>query len=220
MKTNAELQRDVQEAIKWEPLLHAAEIGVIVSDGIVTLTGTVDSYAKKMEAERAAKKVAGVKAIAENIDVKFPSSFSKTDAEVAEEVVGALKAAYNVPDDRVKVQVEDGWVTLEGDVPWYYQKEAAESAVKYLTGVKNVKNNIQVKSKLHDALEKKNIQRALNRSAINDENIEVEVSGTTVTLDGTVDSWYQREEAGRIAWKTPGVQNVKNNLVVDYSYAY
>ena len=219
MKTNQELQTDVQNAIKWEPLLHAAEIGVTAKDGVVSLTGVVDSYAKKVEAENAAKKVIGVKALVEKIEVHFPSEWTKTNAEIANEVLSALNANWSVPKDKVTVKVEDGWVTLEGELPWNYQKEAAKSAVHYLTGVKGVINNIKIKSETHDAIEKKDVENAIGRSwAVDDSDIQVEVSGTTVTLTGTVDSWYQKDEAGRIAWNTPGIWHVKNELVVDYYY--
>ena len=219
MKSNTELQTDVQNAIKWEPLLHAAEIGVTAKDGVVSLTGVVDSYAKKVEAENAAKKVIGVKALVEKIEVHFPSEWTKTNAEIANEVLSALNANWSVPKDKVTVKVEDGWVTLEGELPWNYQKEAAKSAVHYLTGVKGVINNIKIKSETHDAIEKKDVENAIGRSwAVDDSDIQVEVSGTTVTLTGTVDSWYQKDEAGRIAWNTPGIWHVKNELVVDYYY--
>lgn len=220
MINNEELQKDVQRAIKWEPLLHAAEIGVTAKDGVVSLTGVVDSYVKKMEAENAAKKVIGVKALVENIEVKFPSNWTKTDAEVANEVLSALKVNYSVPNDKVTVKVEKGWVTLEGELPWNYQREAAESATKYLTGVKGLTNNIKIKSTIHDAMEKKDVEKALRRSVIDDSDIMVSVSGTTVTLSGTVNSWFQKDEAGRIAWNTPGIMHVKNELAVDYEYAY
>ena len=222
MKNNGELQRDVQNAIKWEPLLHAAEIGVTVKDGgVVSLTGVVDSYTKKMEAENAAKKVIGVKAIVENIEVKFPSSWTKTDAEIADEILLALKANWGVPKDKkIGVKVENGWVTLEGELHWNYQKEAAKSAVKYLKGVKGVTCDIKIKAESHDAIEQKDIEDAIGRSwSIDDNDIQVKVSGTTVTLSGTVTSWYQKEEAARIAWNTPGISHVKNELVVDYYYA-
>jgi osmotically-inducible protein OsmY len=218
MKTNAELQRDVQKALQWEPLLHSAEIGVTAKDGIVSLTGVVDSYAKKMEAENAAKRVSGLKALVENIEVKFPNSLYKTDAEVAKEVLNALKANYSIPDDNIKVKVEDGKVTLEGELPWNYQKEEAGQAIKYLIGVKGVINNIKIKSEVDDAIQKKDIEDALRRSTIDDSEIKVSVSGTTVTLTGTANSWYQKEEAGRIAWKTPGIWNVRNELEIDYEY--
>lgn len=220
MKTNAELQTDVQNAIKWEPLLNAAEIGVTAKDGVISLTGVVDSYAKKVEAENAAKKVIGVKALVEKIEVKFPSSFVKTSLEIANEVLAALKSNWSVPEDKVTVKVEDGWVTLEGELPWNYQKEAAKSATTYLAGVKGVTNNIKIKSESHDTIEKKEVEKAIGRSwSVDDSDIVVSVSGTTVTLKGTVGSWYQKEEAARIAWNTPGIWHVKNELEVDYYYS-
>jgi osmotically-inducible protein OsmY len=220
MKNNQELQTDVQNAIKWEPLLNAAEIGVTAKDGIVSLTGVVDSYSKKMEAENAAKKVIGVKAIVENIEIKFPNSWTKTDAEIANEVLSGLKNNWSVPNEKVTVKVENGWITLDGELPWNYQKEAAKSAINYLTGVKGVTNNIKIKSESHDAIEKKDVENAIGRSwSVDDSDINVSVSGTTVTLTGTVNSWYQKEEAGRIAWNTPGIWHVKNELAVDYYYA-
>lgn len=221
MKTNQELQRDVENSIKWEPLLHAAEIGVTAKDGVVSLTGIVDSYVKKMQAENAAKKVFGVKALVENIEVKFPSTWAKTDLEVANEVLAALKANYSVPNEKIKLKVEKGWVTLEGELTWNYQKEAALSATKYLTGVKGVSNNIKLKPTAHDKIEKEAVELAIRRSwSIDNSDIHVAVDGNTVTLSGTVDSWYQREEAGRIAWNTPGIWHLKNDLAVDYEYAF
>ena len=220
MKNNSELQADVQNAIKWEPLLNAAEIGVTAKDGVVSLTGVVDSYAKKLEAESAAKKVIGVKALVEGIEVKFPSDWSKSNAEIANEVLAALKSDWVVPNDKVTVKVEGGWVTLDGELAWNYQKEAAKNAVKYLIGVKGITNNIKIKSESHDAIEQKDVEDAIARSwAIDDNDITVKVSGTTVTLTGIVTSWYQKEEAGRIAWNTPGIWHVKNELEVDYYYA-
>ena len=221
MKNNSELQADVQNAIKWEPLLNAAEIGVTAKDGVVSLTGVVDSYAKKMEAENAAKKVIGVKALVEKIEVKFPNSWSKTNVEIANEVLAALKSNWSVPQDKITVKVEDGWVTLDGELPWNYQKEAAKSAVNFLTGVKGVSNNIKIKSEIHDAIEQKDVEKAIARSwAVDDNDIHVKVSGTTVTLSGEVNSWYQKEEAGRIAWNTPGIWHVKNELAVDYYHTF
>lgn len=221
MKNNAELQTDVQNAIKWEPLLHAAEIGVTAKDGVVSLSGFVDSYAKKMEAENAAKKVIGVKALVENIEVRFSNLWSKTDVEIANEVLTALTANWSVPDNKVTVKVENGWVTLDGNLHWNYQKEAAKNCINYLSGVKGVTNNIKIKSETHDAIEKKDVENAIARSwSIDDSDINVSVSGTTVTLTGTVSSWYQREEAARIAWNTPGIWAVNNDLEVDYYYDY
>jgi len=219
MKNNSELQTDVQNAIKGEPSLIAAEVGVTAKDGVVSLTGVADSYAKKMEAENAAKKVIGVKALVEKIEVKFPNTWSKTNVEIANEVLAALKSNWSVPKDKVTVKVEDGWVTLEGELPWNYQREAAKNAINYLTSVKGVSNKI--KSELYNAIEKKEVENAIARSwSVDDNNMEVKVSGTTVTLSGTVTSWYQRDKAEQIAWNTPRIWHVKNELVVDYKYAY
>jgi len=221
MKNNEELQNDVQNAIKWEPLLHAAEIGVTAKEGVVSLTGVVDSFAKKMEAENAAKKVIGVKALVENIEVKFPSTWTKTDAEIANEILSALKANWGVPKDKkIGVKVEDGWVTLEGELAWNYQREAAKGAVKYLKGVKGLNNDIKIKAESHDAIEQRDVENAIGRSwSVDDTDIHVKVSGTTVTLSGNVTTWYQKDEAARLAWNTPGIWHVKNDLEVDYYYA-
>ena len=217
MKTNAELQKDVQDAIKWEPLLNAAEIGVTAKDGVVSLTGVVDSYIKKMEAENAAKKVIGVKAVVEKIEVKFANSFTKTNLEIANEALKALNSDWSIPKDKVTVKVENGWVTLEGELPWNYQKDNARRVVNHLTGVKGVSNEIKIKSETHDVIEQKDVEKALARDLSNDDNdIHVKVSGTKVTLTGTVKFWYHKDEAGRIAWKTPGIWHVQNDLVVDY----
>jgi osmotically-inducible protein OsmY len=220
MRSNEDLQKDVQNAIKWEPLLHAAEIGVTVKDGIVNLTGTVDSYAKKIEAEDAAKKVAGVKAIVEKIEIKFSNGYGKkTDNEIATEVVNAFKWNWEVPSNKVKVKVENGWVTLSGEVFWNYQKEAARLAVKNLLGVQGVTNSITIKSETQDEIEKKGIESALLRNwSINSQDIQVKVAGTKVTLKGKVHSLYQKDEAGRIAWNAPGVWSVENDLAIDYTY--
>ena len=155
MKNNSELQKDVQDAIKWEPLLNAAEIGVTVKDGIVTLTGTVDSYSKKTEAEDAAKNVAGVKAVVEKIEIKLNNGRAKKDDnEIAGEVLNALKWHWQIPNDKIKVKVEKGRVTLEGELEWNYQKEAAIKTVKNLLGVTNVTSFIIIKSESNDRIEK------------------------------------------------------------------
>ncbi|MGZ3884892.1 MAG: BON domain-containing protein [Bacteroidia bacterium] len=220
MKNNETLQKDVQNAIKWEPLLNAAEIGVTAKDGVVTLTGVVDSYTKKLEAEDAAKNVAGVKAVVEKIEIdlgKFPGT---SDNEIASAVLHALTWNFDVPNDKVKVKVEDGRVTLEGELAWNYQKEAAKKSVDHLIGVKAVVNKITIKSETHDEIQKRDIEEALVRNwSIDDRDITVKVSGHTVTLSGTVDSWYQKEEAARIAWKAPGVWALNNDLVVEYEYS-
>ena len=219
MKTDSQLQQDVIAELKWEPLLREAEIGVSAKDGVITLTGTVDGYAKKSEAEDAVKKVAGVKAVVEKIDVKYPSSWAKKDdGDIATEIVSAFKWNWEVPGEKVRARVEKGWVTLEGEVEWNYQSDAAHDAVKSLLGVVGVTNNIKIKSRTEDAIETADIQSALRRNwAVSDKDIRVTVSGHKATLTGTVDSWYQKSEAGRIAWNAPGVWNVGNELRVEYA---
>ncbi|WP_199120259.1 BON domain-containing protein [Pedobacter sp. ASV28] len=219
MKSNESLQKEVQDAIKWEPLLKAAEIGVTVKEGVVTLTGTVDSYVKKTEAEDAAKKVAGVKAIVENIVVKYGEWGVKNDNDIAKEILNAFKWNWQVPNDKITVKVEKGWVYLDGEVNWNYQKDAAKTAIKNLLGVNGVVNNIKIASDVKDAVEKGDIEKAIARNwSINDQDIQVNVSGNRVTLSGAVGSIFQKDEAARIAWNAPGVWFVDNNLEIEYDY--
>ena len=218
MKNNSELQTDVQDAIKWEPLMHAAEIGVTVKDGVVTLTGTVDSYGKKLEAEKAAKNVSGVRAVVEKIEVEFPHSWSRTDNDIAVEVLNALKSNWIIPAEKVKVKVENGLVTLDGELHWNFQREAAKTAVRYLSGVKGLTDNIIIKSETHDEIEKTSVESALKRNwNINDNDISVQATGHTIKLTGSVNSWFQKDEAARMAWDAPGVWSVENELAVDYA---
>jgi osmotically-inducible protein OsmY len=215
MKSNEELQLDVQDAIKWQPLLKAAEIGVTAKDGIVTLSGTVNSFTKKMEAENAAKNVIGVRAVVEEIDVDFENSLRKRDEEIAEEALSAMKWNWSVPDERIKLKVEDSWVTLEGSVEWNYQREAAQKCVSDLIGVKGVTNKIKLESKIPDVVERTDIENALSRSwLVDDRKIKVSVNKNKVTLRGSVESLFQKDEAERLAWNAPGVIDVVNELAV------
>jgi osmotically-inducible protein OsmY len=220
MKTDSQLQQDAIAELKWEPLLREAEIGVSAKLGVITLTGTVDSYVKKAEAEDAVKRVAGVKAVIEKIEIKYASDWAKKDdGDIATEIVNAFKWNLEIPSDKVKARVEKGWVTLDGQVEWNFQSEAARNAVRSLLGVTGVSNNIKVKSRTEDAIEKSEIESALKRNwSVSDQDIGVAVSGHKATLTGKVDSWFQREEAERIAWNAPGVWHVGNDLVVDYNY--
>ena len=219
MKTNEELQKDVLEAINWEPLLNAAEIGVIVKGGVVTLTGLVDSYAKKEEAENAAKSVTGVKVVVEKIDVKSDKIFGKkSDDEIAEDLIKAVKWNRQLPKDKIRAQVEDGWVSLEGEVEWNYQREAAYDIAKYQEGVKGVTNNITIMLN-KDQVEKEDIERAFKRNLLlDDTNITVNVTDNIVTLNGVVPSWFQKDKAEKIAWKARGIQDINNQLKVEYNY--
>lgn len=183
MKTNEQLQTDVENAIKWEPLLNAAEIGVTAKNGIITLTGTVNSFAKKNQAETAAKNVAGVKTVAESIQLNFGNTNKKSDTEIAQEILNAWKWNFEVPEEKIQVKVEYGWVTLEGELKWYNERKAAAKSVEHLLGVTGVSNNITIKSGTQDIVEKIDIQDAFTRSwTVDDENITVTVKDNQVTL--------------------------------------
>jgi VCBS repeat-containing protein len=216
MRTDLELQRDVIAELDWEPSLSGHEIGVAVKNGVVTLSGTVASYAKKIEAERAAEKVHGVKAVALDLNVKRPFSLVRTDTEIAHAALGALKWDVEVPDDRITLRVDDGRIVMEGDVDWQYQRNSAERAVRYLAGVKSVTNLITVKSKRvsrYDVSSK--IKDAFKRSAeIDSSKIDVETADSKVILKGVVRSWAERRDAELAAWSAPGVTQVDDRLAV------
>jgi len=221
MKINEILQKDVQDALKWEPLLHPAEIGVIAKDGIITLTGIVDSYAKKKHAEDAAKNVAGVKAVADEIEVMLDGPDHRPDAEIAADAVRMIEGSLVIPKDRVKITVEDGWITLEGVLHWNFQREMARHSVKDLPGVKGVLNDIKIEAEIVEEIEKTLVEKAFERHwSIKADDIDVDVSGNKIILSGKVHSLYEKEEAEKLAWKTPGVKAVDNKLVVDYNHLY
>jgi osmotically-inducible protein OsmY len=221
MKTDRELQTDVLDAIRWEPLLKQADIAVEVGDGVITLSGVVDSYVKKSQAEDTAKKVAGVKAVVEKIKVKFENDDEKSDGEIAAAVLTALKSNRDVPFDQIQVAVEDGHVTLDGKLEWNHQKEAAQKSVSTVEGIKVLANHITIETNHADAIEKADIEQAIKRNwALNNQDVEVYVSGNKVTLIGIVHSFYQKEEAERMAWNAPGVWTVNNEIMIDYDEQY
>ena len=215
MKSDSEIERDVRDELKWDPDLDAENIAVSVKDGVVTLAGFVKSYSDRLEAEAAAKRVAGVLAVANDIDVRLPAIDQRPDPDIAKAAVAALKSELPISYDKIKVIVKDGWITLEGAAEWQYQKTTAENAVRKVKGVKGVTNVITVKPKVQPSELQRKILEAFKRNAEVDANrITVEASGSEVILKGTVRSWIEREEAERVAWSAPGVTKVEDRIVV------
>jgi osmotically-inducible protein OsmY len=215
MKSDKEIKRNVEEELSWDPDIDATDIAVSVSKGVVTLTGFARSYLDKYEAEEAAKRVAGVVGVANDIEVRLPSTDERPDPEIARDAVSAIKSRLPLSAEGIKVVVKSGWVTLEGAVEWHYQRQTAESAVRCLRGVKGVSNLLQLKPKVQPNEIKKKIEQALRRMAEVDANrIQVETHGGEVVLKGTVRSWVEREEAERAAWAAPGVTKVEDRIAV------
>jgi osmotically-inducible protein OsmY len=216
-RTDEDIQRDVLAELKWDARVQPNEIGVSVKDGVVTLMGVVDSYGKRWAAEDAAHRVRGVNAVANDIEVRLPSSAERTDADIAAAAVRALEWDAFVPIEKLDVTVSKGWVTLRGEVEWQFQKEDAERVVRRLSGVRGVTNLITVKPRLSPAELKEKIEQALIRTAETDaQRITVDVQGSKIILKGTVRSWAERAAAERAAWSAPGVTSVENRITISY----
>ncbi|MGZ8398874.1 MAG: BON domain-containing protein [Gemmatimonadales bacterium] len=218
MTNSTKLQHEVQEELEWEPSLDASHIGVAaVQPGVVTLTGTVATYGEKVSAERAAKRVSGVRAVANDIEVRLIGSLKRTDTDIAQAVLRALEWDIAVPHEKIKARVDNGWVTLDGEVALQFQRAAAENAVRRLSGVRGVSNQIglQIRPAVEPAEVKGRIEAAFRRSAdIDARGIEVDAKNSMITLRGKVRTWAERDEAERAAWAAPGVLAVKDELIV------
>jgi osmotically-inducible protein OsmY len=215
VRSDDDIKRDVEQELRADPDINASDIAVAVKDGVVTLSGFVRSYMQKWQAERDVKRVAGVRGVANDIEVRLPLIHQKPDPEIAREVVQELKTELPYSHNLIKVVVSNGWVTLEGEVEWHYQKERAEAAARRVRGIKGITNYIEVKPRVGPEDIKRKIEEAFRRSAEVDANrITVETHGSQVILKGTVRSWAERDEAERAAWLVPGVRDVENRITV------
>jgi osmotically-inducible protein OsmY len=215
MRSDADIKRDVEDELKWDPDVDSTDIAVAVKNGVVALTGFVKSYSDKFEAEAATKRVAGVKAIANDIEVRLPAIDQRPDPDIARDAVAAIKNQLPLSSKKIKVVVKDGWISLEGDVEWYYQRTTTENAVRRVKGVKGVHNYIRIKPVVEPSGVKRKIEEAFRRNAEVDANrVQVEAHGSEVILKGTVRSWIEREEAERAAWAAPGVTKVEDQIAI------
>lgn len=215
MRSDEDVKRDVEDELRWDPDVDPTDIGVAVKDGVVTLAGFVRSYYQKWEAEVAAKRVAGVVGVANDLEVRLPGVDERPDPEIARDAVAEIRIQLPVSAENIRVIVKDGWVTLEGDVEWNYQREIAENVVRRLRGVRGISNLIKVKPRVEPSELKHKIEEAFRRHAeIDAERVTVEVSGSEVILRGVVRSWAERQEAERVAWSAPGITKVDNRIVV------
>ncbi len=216
MRLDADIKRDVEDELRWDPDIDATDIAVAVHNGVVALSGFVRSYAQKTEAERDAKRVAGVVGVANDIEVRLPLLDERPDPDIVRDAVNALKMELPYSSENIKVVAKNGWLTLEGAVEWNYARERAETAVKRLRGVKGVTNSISVKPKVAPHEIRRKIEDAFRRSAeLDASRITVEANGSEVILRGTVKSWAERQEAERAAWAAPGVTRVDNRLTIN-----
>jgi osmotically-inducible protein OsmY len=207
------LKQAVEDELGWEPSVNAEHIGVTADDGVVTLTGHVSSYAEKYAAENAAKRVKGVRGIAQEIEVRFPNDKKTSDDQIAKRALDIIAWDSTIPKDKVQVKVQNGLVTLSGEVEWFYQRDDAENAVHKLAGIKGILNDIRIKSKPQASDIKQRIETALKRNAdLEADSIKVSVFNGRVKLDGRVKAWYERDLAERTAWSAPGVVSVEDHI--------
>jgi osmotically-inducible protein OsmY len=217
MKTDSQLQKDVMAELHWESSVHAAEIGVEVKDGVVTLSGEVSTHAEKWNAERAAQRVAGLMALAVDLKVKLPQSGIRSDSDIARSARNVLEWTSAVQPDSVEIMVENGWITLTGEVAWKFQKQAAADAVRFLSGVVGVSDEISIAPSVKASVVKADIEASIRRGAIEDgKRITVGVSGHAVTLSGPIRSWAERDLATQSAWNSPGVRQVIDEMTLSY----
>jgi osmotically-inducible protein OsmY len=215
MRLDADIKRDVEDELRWDPAIDATDIGVAVRQGVVTLSGFVRSYLHKTQAERDAKRLAGVAGVANDLNVRLPTYDERPDPEIVRDAVSALKSELPVAAENVKVIAQKGWVTLEGSVEWNYMRERAESVVKHTGGVRGVTNMISLKPKVAPYEIRRKIQDAFRRSAeLDASRISVDSSGGEIILRGTVKSWAEKQEAERAAWAAPGVIKVDNRIMI------
>jgi len=214
--TDTSLRHDVEKELEWDPAIDATKIGVAATDGVITLTGNVRSYSEKWNAEKIAKRVLGVQGVANDLEVVIEETEHRDDGDIARSAVNALNWNFAIPKDKIKVIVTKGWLTLEGEVEWHYQKRAASDAVRNLRGVRGVTNVIAVRPKLQPGDVSDKIQAALKRSAeVDSKKIAVQTTDGTVTLTGTVRSWIEREDAVNAAWSAPGVTKVVDRIAIE-----